>query len=404
MANALKVTDKLAAVALDIFKQTSVVAQNSMRSLEDEFTGSNKIGDSVRAKVPSRYELKSGNTRTTPNAIEQRTRTLTLNQNKYVHLNLTSQELAVFSGTDAKAQRELLEQPLANLARFVDTYCFGLMAAQAGRILVKKTATEVSYKDVSQLNAAMATQLAPRERLIAASADDLSSIQQSQAALLNPDKAISDSYEEGIAGRGLGFSKWFESQSTGSLTVGTCTSAQVNGTPAEGDTSIPVDAITGTIKAGQAITFAGVYGIDPQTLTGIPTKYTAIVAADVANGGTAITITRPLYTKTGDITLANVSALPANDAAISVIESGDAGKIATNVIGWTKKAFALAFMELPTDLPGAEASRMDEDGVSIRIVRQFEFGSNSLNAVAEVQCGGLVLRPEWIAGMRGVAV
>ena len=399
MANTIKVTDKLAAIAIDVFMAKSYVAANSVRSDEDEFGGSTKIGDTLRKRVPARYQLQTGNDRSNPQAIEQQTKTLSLNQNKFVALNLTAQELAVFTGTDAKAQRELIEQPVANLARYVDSYCFGLMALQAANQISIATAGTVSYKDIANMSAQMGTQLAPSERILAASPLDLASIQGSMSTLLNPTKAVSDAFDSGLAGSGLGFGSWHESVSVGTqgcLTVSGTASATVT---AEGTITIPTAA---TILQGQAFTIAGVYKIDPQTLTGIPSLYTFVAAA--ASTGTSVQITNPIYTIAGSITLANVSALPISGAVLTNVGvAGDSGKNAYNLIGWTKKAFSLACMDLPTDLPGAEASKVTDNGISIRVTRQAQTRANAVDTICDLQFGALVLRPEWIARMTGVA-
>ena len=416
MSNNLKVTDKLAAVALDIFKQTSHVAQHSTRSYEQEFNAGAKIGDNCRIKIPSRYALQTGNNRTNPQAIEQQTRNLTLNQNKYVSLNLTSQELAVFTGTDAKAQQEILEQPIANLARYVDTYCFGLMNSAANATIQKlaidmsgNATDDVTVKDVARMNSMLGSQLAPYDRVVAASPFDLASIQRSQLGLFNPSKDVSDAYHSGMAGSGLGFGKWIETVATGTQTVGTATTATTSAAVAsDGLVAIPISSLSGFAFAGQALTVSGVYMIDPQTLTGIPQLATMTLSADAPAGSTTLYVVNPLYSAGGSsLTLANVSALPANGATVTFIEAVTAkttqvGKTAYNLVGWTKKAFALAFMHQPDDLAGAEARSITEDGVSIRIIKQYQSRSNSMDLIADLQFGALVTRPEWIVTQTGV--
>ena len=405
-ANQIKVTDKMAAVALDIFTQTSYVAANSVRSYEDEFSGSAKIGDSVRIKNPSKYNVQFGNNRAQPQAVGQTPKILTLDQNPYVEIALTSQELAVFTGTDVKAQREIMEQGIANLARNVDTYMFGIMNQTAMNQVARSSTTGVSYKDLSVMNSRLGGQLCPKgDRHIAACALDLSQIQQSISTLYNPDKEVEDAYMDGVVGTGLGFSKWLETESTGTQSIGTMTSATTSAAvTVEGSISIPVTSTTGTLKAGQAFTCPGCYQIDPQTLTGKPILYTFVAAADVPATSTAIPIVTPIYDLNYPLlNMRNISALPGSGATITPIESQDAGKLATNIMGWHKKAVALACMDLPTDLPGAEASKLSIDGLSIRIIRQYTLQNNAVNILADMQYGGMVLRPEWMVNMTGFA-
>jgi hypothetical protein len=426
MANALKVIDKLAAVAAEIFTEVSYVAQNSVRSLEDEFSGSAKIGNSVRVKIPSRYAVnddtfsdgKTSYSRGTRNAIAQEVRTLVCDKSKWIGMDLTSEELAVFAGEDAKAMKELLQQPIANLARQTDLSSFGQMALSGlGRVVMLDATKGFTTDDASRMNAVLAEQLsASSDRKLALGALDMSKAQISAKGLFQSATDIAEQYKKGIVSTGQGFDSWFDTQSLPTITIGTAFSlngnkVHVGANYVSGATSLVLhgedSTVNGkTIKAYQAIEIEAVYGIDPQTLTAIPRKATVINQADVTFGtdGIATLTVVPMYTTTGNITLGNVSSLPIANAKVTIVENttgANSGLLAKVAIAWQKKGVAFATIPLPKDLPGAECSVMSQDGIDLRIIRQYDKTANAVTTIADIQYGTLITRPEWIGSCVG---
>lgn len=426
MANTLKVTDKIAAVAAEIFSETSYVAKNSMRSVEDDLQGAQKIGNSVRVKIPSRFPVnsdtfsngKTAYSRGTRDAVTQETRTLTCNQSKWSGFDLTAEELAVFTGDDAKAMREIMETPVAALVRQTDIYMFDLMAKQgANRIAILSQSNGFTTDDASAMNSILAEQLASTgERKLALSAKDVHKAQVSAKGLFQSAEDIAKQYKSGVVSVGQGFDSWFNTQSLLTITIGTAFNdiatgrIEVNTNYVAGATSLVIKCDSTqhglTLKAGQALEIESVYAIDPQTLVAVPRKATVIVQADATLSSAATTTLTvvPMYTSSDNITLANVSALPLANANISVVENqtgANSGKLAKVAIGWQKKAVAFATIPLSNDTPGADSSTQSADGVDIRIIRQYSAGSNSNANIMDIQFGGLIVRPEWVVSAVG---
>lgn len=426
MANTIKVIDKLAAIAADIFSEVSYVARNSVRSYEDEFAGMAKIGNSVRIRIPSRYTVnddtfsngKTTYSRGTRNAIAQETKTLVCDQSKWIGFNLTSEELAVFAGEDKKAMKDLLEQPLANLARKTDLYMFSKMALEGtSRISLIDASKGFTTDDASLMNAALAEQLAaPSDRKLALGAKDMSKAQISAKGLFQSAADIAEQYKKGIVSTGQGFDSWFDTQSLPTVTIGTAFSVagnkiKVSANYVSGATTLVLEGldttvIGKTIKAYQAIEIEGVYSIDPQTLDTIPSKATVINQSDVIFGtdNKATLTVVPLYTIADNITLGNVSDLPAINAGVTILENqtgSNSGKLAKVCVAWQKKGIAFATIALPSDLPGAEASTQKADGIDIRIMRQYDKDANFVACIADLQFGGLITRREWVASAVG---
>ena len=134
--------------------------------------------------------------------------------------------------------------------------------------------------------------------------------------MFNPQVKISDQYETGIISRDtLGFD-WMYDQTTQVHTVGSFTAGTVNGGSQTG-TTLTVNAITGTLNAGDVITIAGVYAINRLTGQSQGTLRQFVVTANVASGATSI----PIYPAITPAPAAfnTVTASPANSATISLV-------------------------------------------------------------------------------------
>jgi len=429
MANTIKVIDKVAAVAAEIFEEVSYLANNSIRSMEDEFVGAQKIGNKVRIRIPSRYQVQSDTfsggmmtySRGTAANIAQETRDLLCDKSNYIRFDLTSEELAVFSGSDAAAMTEILKQPMSNLARKVDLDGFGLMMLKGGsRVALLSDANGFTIDDASVVNSRIAEQIADTgNRYLALSASDMSKAQISAKGLFQASNDIANQYKSGVIASGQGFEKWFDTQSLPTLTIGTAfgdatATSGITITTTVSTAGQATIALTGdatqyskTFFAGQAIQIAGCYAIDPQTLLAIPTKATFIVQADCAFSGAgalaAMSIT-PMYTVAGNITLANLSAYPQSGAKVTVLENltgTNNGKLCKVAIGWQKKALAFASIPLPKDLSGADCAVVNKNGIDIRVTKQYQINSNAQATVIDLQYGFLNTRPEWVGSAAG---
>jgi hypothetical protein len=154
-------------------------------------------------------------------------------------------------------------------------------------------------------------------------------------------------------------------------------------------------AITGTgsqvINRGDTFTIAGVFAVNPQTResTGSLQKFVC-TATNTASGGayTSVAISPALYTASE--ALATVNAFPQSGAAI--IFDGVASTSAPQNLVYHKDAFAFATADLLLPQGVDMASRQVHNGISMRIVRDYDINNDRMPCRIDVLYGYAAIR------------
>lgn len=216
-----------------------------------------------------------------------------------------------------------------------------------------------------------------------------SALTNSNRVVFNPTSAVSQQYKTGVVeGHAAGFN-WVNSEfvpviTLGSAFLGSAADADaafdsatgytslgvMNGATLNGASTILVDGIEAstTIKAGTILKIDGLTSVNPRTFTIIGRPRTFCVAADAAvsaGGAATITLTEAIYDASGVATFQNVSALPADGAAVSFL--GKASTSYRQAFAYTKETFMKAFCRLTDPMDGSKFSQqMNKDGIITR--------------------------------------
>ena len=172
-----------------------------------------------------------------------------------------------------------------------------------------------------------------------------------------------------------------------------------------------------TYQVGDVFTIANVNEINPQNYTSTGQLMQLTVTAATTSSGVAATIQfQPPLIEVGvgaiPNALANVDALPANNAAIIPLGS----TITTSSGIWTatatrqglvynREAFVLGIVDADSELPGADVAMVSdaETGWSARYVRQYNAQSDQKISRLDVFYGWLAYRPDWAVRVQGGA-
>ncbi len=332
-----------------------------------------KVGDTINVRMPNRFAVGSG-AAVTPTDYTETVTPVVLNQQKNIALSFTSKDLTL--ALDDFSERFL--KPMASkLASVVEQDVLSTIAQnsfiQVGTPGSVITDTGVFYDAL----AAIQSFLVPTDDLVMLiSPRSYAKAGRLMTSLFTPvtnEKLMSD----GI-GRAFGYD-WFTSQYLVPQTVGAYTGTPlVNGAGQTGS-SIALDGfgnnITGALKKGDIISFAGVTRVNPMTGQAYADTSTHVVTADANSNGTgqvtvsiypAITVSGPYKT---------VSGSPADNAAVTI--AGAAGS--TYNIDLLLHKDAAVFASMPLDVPGAVPGNVytetDENtGISLT-VEQFRNGA-----------------------------
>jgi len=209
--------------------------------------------------------------------------------------------------------------------------------------------------------------------------------------LFQQSNAISSQYMKGQMGTAAGF-QWSMDQNCPTHVSGIYTTT---GTVAAGlsGASIASTGWTGAaLKAGDIVTFAGVFSVNPQSRqsTGQLQQFTLTAGTGSATAPT-LTISPPIIA-TGP--LQNVSnATTAGAVSVLTPAAGSSNPLG---LAFHRDAFTLVTADLPVPKGTDMASRVSDKqlGISLRIVRDYDITTDQFPCRIDVLYGWATLRPE----------
>ena len=395
MANSLLTIDMITRKSLEILENNLVLTRNVNRQYDDSFAVQGaKIGSTLRIRLPDRALVTDGAALQVQDDNEQYT-TLSVASQKHIGINFTTAELTM--QLDDFAER-VLKPRISQLASSIDAD-----VANAYKNLYQSVGTPgttpatalVLLQGHQKLNE-MAAPMQPRYATVNPAAN--ASLVDGLKGLFNPTSTISRQFKSGMMGEGvLGYDEINMSQSIVNHSTGTrTTTLAVNGAiSTQGASTIAIDGDSGsaTLKAGDVFTIAGVYAVNPQTRQSTGSLQQFVVTADAtASSGawSSVSISPAIYTSAH--ALATVDAFPADNAVVTVL--GDASKNYAQNLVYHKDAIAFATADLLMPQGVDMASRQVHNGISMRIVRQYDINNDRMPCRVDVLYGYSVIRPQ----------
>jgi len=402
MANSLLTIDMITRKSLEVLENNLVITRNVNRQYDDSFAVEGaKIGSTLRIRLPDRATVTDGAALTVQDDNEQYT-TLTVSSQKHIGINFTSAELTM--QLDDFTER-VLKPRVSQLASTVDSdvaNCFKLIGNTVGTPGTTPANALVLLQAQQKLNENAAT-MSPRYLTMNPAAN--AALVNGMTTLFNPQSTIANQFKSGMLAQDiLAYQEINMSQSIKLFTCGSrsatggTTSAAVT---TEGATTI---AITGagngaTVKAGDVFTVGNCYAVNPQTRDSTGSLFQFVALADVTLDGSGagnITVA-PIYSATH--ALATVNSLPATSQAI-VFVGAASGQYPQNLV-YHKDAIAFATADLFMPQGVDMASRQVHNGISIRIVRQYDINNDRMPCRLDILYGYNTIRPQMACRLWG---
>ena len=393
MANSLLTIDMITRKSLEILENSLVISRNVNKEYDDSFAVEGaKIGSTLRIRLPDRALVTDGAALQVQDDNEQYT-TLTVSTQKHIGINFTSAELTM--QLDDFAER-VLKPRISQLAASVDNdvaNAYKSIYSSVGTPGTTPATSLVLLQGGQKLNE-YATPLTPRYTTVNPAAN--ASLVDGMKGFFNPTGAISSQFKSGMMSENvLGFDEVNMSQSivnhtTGNFPLLPICAATVPST--QGATTLDITYTSGTksIKQGDVFTIAGVYSVNPQTRQSTGSLQQFVVTADQTLTSTSATIAfqPPMYTATN--ALATVDAFPAASAALTFL--GSASTVYPQNLVYHKNAITLATADLLLPQGVDMASRQVHNGISMRIVRQYDINNDRMPCRVDVLYGYSVIR------------
>jgi hypothetical protein len=402
MANSLLTIDMITRKSLEILENNLVITRNVNRQYDDSFAVEGaKIGSTLRIRLPDRALVTDGAALQVQEDNEQFT-TLSVANQKHIGINFTSAELTM--QLDDFAER-VLKPRISQLAASIDANVADSYLSIGNTVGTPGTtpATSLVLLQAQQKLNENAAVMSPRYATVNPAAN--AGLVEGMKGLFNPTDTISRQFKNGMMGVGvLGYEEINMSQSIKQFTTGTRTATGGSTSAAvttEGATTI---AITGAgaglvVKAGDVFTVADCFAVNPQTRESTGSLFQFVAQTTVTLGGSGegnITVA-PMYS--AGQALATVNALPGNSKAIVFV--GAAGTQYPQNLVYHKDAITFATADLLMPQGVDMASRQVHNGISMRIVRQYDINNDRMPCRIDVLYGFGVIRPQMAVRLWG---
>jgi len=405
MANSILTPTAVTREALRVLHQKLTFVGNITRQYDDSFakTGA-KIGDTLKIRLPNQYVVRSGATLSTQDTTETSV-SLQIGTQKGVDLNFTSADLTLSLDDFSK---RILNPAMAVLAANIESDAYSMFKDVYQ--MVDNDAAAISFKNIMQARKYLNDSLAPPEdRVAILSTGHSVTLIDALKGLFQDTNAIKQQYKEGMMGRTAGFD-FYESTHAADFTTGTAaktTLYTVNGATQSGS-AITVQTGTTSFFKGDIVTFAGCFSVHPETKasTGILQQF--VVAPNVAgacgNGAGASATSSGTTTTQLGISPAlvvsgatqNVSGYPTATGAVVKVGAGASETLNTSMV-FQPGAFAFATADLVMPQGIDFAARETYDGISMRIVRDYDIANDKFPCRLDVLYGYKTLRPQLAA-------
>lgn len=407
MANTILTPTAVTRKALALLHNNLEFTRRVNRQYDDQFAKSGaKIGTALRIRKPNEFTVRTGATLDVQD-VSEGYETLTLATQKGVDVNFSSVELTM--SLDDFAER-ILEPAMARLASQIDYEGLSLYADVGNHVGAGLT-TPATALVALQAGQKLDEFCAPRsQRSLVVNPAAQAAMVNGLSTLFNASDKIGKQYTKGQMGTALGF-EWAMDQNVNALVCGTRVGTIVGKTTlsAEGATTFVIDGITSenkTITAGECFTIAAVNAVNPETKqnTGALRGFTTTALCTGDGTDTDLTLGPAIYTSASGV-LQNVTAFPQAEAAlvfagVAAPATTDGESVVQN-LAFHRDAFCLATADLVMPKGVDFAAREVYDGISLRIVRQYDINNDAFPCRIDVLYGWKTLRADWACRILG---
>lgn len=359
-----------------------------------------KLGDTIQVRIPQRFVVNEGQGLVVQSILNQ-TVPLSINHQYQVGMEWSSADSALRVEEVQKRYTKPAGYALANKAD-----------VQAGAEVYKSVyfsigapGTPLSDNLTWTNGVALLRAVGVPEELCAVT-DTLtqSAITNANLALFGPRAVIDKAFRTSKFAEGaLGIDDWYYDPNVPSHTTGTFTSSTpVTSSGSQSGSSLAISGMgTYALKKGDVFTIDGVYAVNPVSYTRQPFLQQFTLTADISGSSTATLSISPSIIASGQ--LQTVDQLPANNAALTFI--GATGTVSATMAAQTSPqslvfqpdAFAFAMVDLPDNLPGANAKTVSdaEARISLRWVEQYQASTDQLPRRCDMLVGVAPIIPSF---------
>lgn len=359
-----------------------------------------KIGDSLQIRLPNEYTVRTGKALSAQETNETST-TLQVATQKGVDVNFSSAELTMDIDDFSK---RVLEPAMSVLAANIEADALSMYKEVYQE--VSDVGAALEYADVLFAQKKLTDSLTPMDmRTMLLTTQNNMDLVSGTASLYNDRSKVSEQYRKGLIGNDFfGFDSVYMNTLLPLHTTGTddgtgdyltdIAAGEHNGSAG----AINVDTGAGSFKKGDIIMIEGLYAVHPETKVSTGKLKQFVVTQDCtpgAGGG-------DLYISPNIVTSGarqNVTNTLADGKKILKVESDESTVIGASAdyyvgLAFHRDAFAFATADLILPKGVDFAAREVMDGISMRIVRDYDINNDNLPCRIDVLYGYKAIRPQ----------
>ena len=374
MANTTLTADIIAMEAVRILENELVMGKKVFRGYENEFSkniNGYKVGDTISIRKPTDFTVRDGATMNVQDVVEGKT-TITIDKRKGVDFKFTSQDLTL---KISDLSERVIKPAMVQLANQVDVDLHTLYKDVPNWVGTPGNVIN-SFADFAKGPERMDELAIPQDQRCAVlSPQDTWGLAGSQTTLYT-DSIVKPAYREGNVGMIAGIDTYMtqniQTHTTGSDVTGTVgasiTSATTTYASVKDTNQQTITTANVTLNAGDVISIADVYDVNPVTKAKLPFQKQFTVVSYTTNSA----VISPALIWDGafqNIALtAGVTDL--NGKAITSIQTAS-GAYRQNMI-FHKNAFALVSVPLVSPPGAVDVSRKTYKGTSVRVIPVYD--------------------------------
>lgn len=389
MANTILTPTAVTREILRILHNKAAFIGSINRQYDDSFAKSGaKIGNDLKIRLPNQYTVRTGATLNAQNTAEESV-TLSVTTQKGVDLVFSSEELTMDLDDFSK---RVLDPAISVLVANIEADAYSMYKQVYN--MVDGDGANFALSHVLSARRLLNENLTPMDsnRTAMLSSYHTPFLVNELKTLFHDSEAVKKQYREGKMGRTAGFD-FFENPIITDHTTGTAvegdTLYNVNGATEDGDT-ITVDTGSTTFLIGDVVTFAGAFAVHPETKANLGYLQKFVITANSGTSATTLNISPSMVVSGAK---QNVSGYPTNAGAVSKIGAGNAELLNTSMV-YHKDAFTFATADLVMPKGVDFSAREVLDGLSVRVVRQYDINNDLFPCRMDILYGYKALRPQ----------
>lgn len=405
MSNTTLTADIIAKEAVMILENELVMANLVHRGYEDEFAkkvNGYEVGETVSIRRPADFTVRDGANAAVQDVVEGKT-TFTVNKQKGVDFKFTSADLTLKIGD---LSERVMKPALVQLANQVDRDIMALYKNVPRHVTLPAGGID-SFADFALAPKLMDTCSIPMEdRSAVLTPGDTWSMLGSQTALYIQE-AAKGAYREGRLGK-IGGIDTYMSQNIPLHTTGSRTGTDAISASFTGDTwaatkdtnysTISIGSMSGatvTLAAGDTLTIADVYDVNPVTKERLPhLKQFVVVNAETASGSAIASceVSPAIIPSGAQATVAFAAGVTDINTKV-VTYQGTASTGFSQNLFFHKNAFGLVMVPMVKPPGAIDVGRRSYKGISVRVIPYYDGTSDVSNWRLDILYGTKTIDP-----------